>query len=694
MTRTQKQLTFVVVAGLFIGSCGPPTRTEIIPGLPGDGTANTAKPSAVADTVEEAPSDPWSGREDLIKPPAALPPKAIDLPPIERFTLPNGLPVVVIKNPRLPVVDVRLAVKVGQADDPRDKKGLAQFAALMLTKGTRTRNAATIAESIDYVGGSLGAEAGHEATVLSCSARIKSLRTCMTLLPDIAMNARFPLSEMDEIKRRLQAVVRQRKDNAGQLATVHLLNALWGAEHVRGWPLSARTIDAIQQKDLIAWYRKWFMPNNAVLVVAGNVDSKRVRLEVQRTLRWWPRRKAPEHKSYSDPALAGVKIRLVDKPGQTQSHIRVGHLGISHRDPAFFDHLVFNYALGGGAFSSRLMKVVRSEKGKAYGASSRFDRNVARGAFVASTFTRSAETVTTLQLILAELAKMRAQGPTAGEVTDAITNLTGSYAMRFESASDVAGAVLSAELHGLGETYVRDYPLSVAKVTVESARKAAAKTLDTENLIIVIVGDGGQVEPQLKKIGLPYEKVGHLEPVAGWERRLASAPADPKSEAAGRALLDKALAAKGGVDRLRKIKRLTLKANGKIVLGQQELPATLTRRFMAPDKLRLDIDIQLGGQVTNVVTILNGDKGWNKQPQTGLIDLPQDAISELRNQVWRDQELVLLRHKEKGTKVQSLGEKSRQGRAYHAVQMTRGDGRVSVVVYLDKEDHVAGLHDL
>ena len=690
--RLTAVLGAVLAATLVLATaCGGQPPSDVIPRLPGDGSANTARPGLGPAAVDTGPDDPWADSEKLLPAPAAQPPTALELPAIERFTLRNGLPVMVIKSSRLPVVSMQLAIKTGEADEPRDKRGLAQLTALMLNRGTRLRSATRIADDIDYVGGSLQASAGLETTLLSCVARSGSLSTCTTLLSDITVNPTFPAGEIDEVRQLLHAQVRQRKDDAGQLATAHFLNALWGDEHPRGWPMSARTIDAIQRNDMVTWHRQWFAPNNAVLAVAGDVDVKKLRFELDRVFRWWPKRNLPAHTSAETPAPGGLKIRLVDKPDQTQSHIRLGHFGISHKDPAFLDHVVFNYVLGGGGFSSRLMKVIRSKEGKTYGATSRFERYLAPGAFYASTFTRSAETMSTVQLMIAEWAKMKAQGPTLQEVTDAITHLAGSYGMRFESASDVVGAVLAAELHGLGDDHVREYPVRVAKVTRESASKAAAETLDTKNLVVVIVGDARVVGPQLDKMGLSHDKVSHLEPVASWERQGAVADADPAAEKAGRDLLEKALVAKGGAARLAKIQRVTLTGSGKIVVGPQEIPAKLTRRFSAPDKMRVDLELSFGGQTGQVLTILNGDKAWNRQPQTGLIELPPEGVTGLANQLWRDQEFILLRHRDKGARVRALGDRTRDGKTYDAVEVARADGEVSVTLLLDKQTRLPGF---
>ena len=280
------------------------------------------------------------------------------------------------------------------------------------------------------------------------------------------------------------------------------------------------------------------MPNTSLLVVSGDVDAKKLKSQLEGAFGTWAKGAVPPTPSYKDPGLSGSKIRLVDKPGQTQTHIRIAQFGIKHDDPRFFDTLVWNYALGGGAFSSRLMKVVRVEGGKTYGASSNFDRNLDKGSFVAQTFTRNSEAVATTKLILGEIAKMEKDGPTQDEVNAAIANITGGWGMRFQSASDIGNQLIGAELHGFGTEYLTNFSIAVGKVDVESAKRAASEILDAKNYVIVMVGDAKDIEPQLQKAGWRYEKVSFTDPVAkegGGPQQAQTPPAPagaPKSSGA------------------------------------------------------------------------------------------------------------------------------------------------------------------
>lgn len=690
MQSTTRRASLIAILLGLASACGSSQGATdisgVVPRLPGDGRGNVTEPTDQPRTVKPAEAkaepDPWAGRTDLLTPPAPQPPRPVTLPPIERFTLPNGLPVIVITKRDVPVVDVQLMVRAGTTDVAPADMGVAQFVSAMLPKGTRTRDARTIAQTIDTVGGALTVNPSFEATLLSCQALAEHQSTCVTLLADIASQPTFPQEEMDRVRRELQASVRQRHDDAGALAAAHFQNLLWGDEHVRGRPMSLRTLEGIDRNDLVAWHRTWFVPQNATLVLAGDVDAKALRLKLGQAFRTWPRAaKAPQHRTHAEPKVEGSRIRLVDKPGQTQTHIRIGHLGITHRDPDFFDTVVFNHVLGGG-FASRLVRVVRVEQGKSYGASAQFDRHRTRGSFVTSTFTRNAEAVATAELLLRELARMKQEGPTEPEVAAAVTHLAGQYAINFQSASDIAGAVLAAELHGFNADYVRNYPMSLAAVNAPSATKAAAAHLHPEAVAMVLVGDAKALEPQLKQRGWTYEKVGALDPIAAVERAPAKVePASPEVAAAGKALLDKALAAKGGEKKLRAIRTMTIKANGTIRSGGQEIQAGLTRRYLAPDKLRLDLDLKIPGGSAQVTTVLNGKKAWSKQPD-GVVALPPEGIVELEKQVWRDQEFVLLRGLEAGTRVEALGRQTRDGVAYEVLRLTRADG-LSADLFLD-----------
>lgn len=674
-----KKLVSILCTLAVAAACGPRTPSTagaVLPSLPGDGDGNLAHPTD--DRGGAKGTNPWTGRTDLIKPPVPRPPQAVTLPPVERFKLANGLSVVVVKNDRLPVVTMQLMIHAGRAEEPLARLGVAELAADLLPKGTRKRDALAIAKAIDFVGGAITADAGYEATWVTCSTMTKDTKVCMDLMPEMVLQPSFSEAELQKAKEVQLAEVSRRLDDAPALAGHHAQNLLWGNDHVRGWVTSSEWIRRLTRADVVAFHKTWYVPGNATLAVAGDVDVARLKKDLTRSFGAWAKAPVPARPKYVAPRLDGVKVRLVDKPGQTQTQIRVAQFGIAHDDSRFFPTLVWNYALGGGAFSSRLMKVVRSEGGKSYGASSTFDRNADPGSLVTATFTRTAETVATLELVLKEIKKMHDGGPTEEEVAAAIANLAGSYAMRVSGADDLAAALVTADLHGLSQAYVSDFPVLVGQVTRDDAAAAARSVLSAATFVVVLVGDGETIAPQLKKAGVPFERVRFDAPI-GPQPEAAAAPVDPTTAAAGLKVLDAALAAKGG-DKVVKLKGLRMSGTGKLEAQGQTVDVELTRTLALPDRMRMDIKIAKQFEISFALD--GGKGGWTRSPG-GVEDLPAAQRPELERQRWVDPELVLLRHRAPGAKVALLPAEKLDGKAADVVQVTSADGKHSTKLYFD-----------
>jgi len=674
-------------------ACGGKPPAPTVPMLPGDGDSHVVKPPPPK-TV--AASDPWSARNDLIAPPTPVSPAAIALPKIEEIKLANGLTVYAIKNDRLPVVSVQLAVRAGRMHEPRARLGVSGLTADMLVQGTQRRDFAAIRKAVDFVGGTLRAEATYEATMLSCSVLARSLTTCLELLPELVSQPAFPATALPRLRELAVADMRQRLDDASLVATAHASNLLWGNEHVRGWVGDEATLAAISREDLVAWHRAWFVPGNALLVITGDFDPKRLRGDLERTFGAWRKGPVPPAPTYGEPGLSGSRIRLIDKPGLAQTHIRIAQFGIKHDDARFFDTLVWNYALGGGGTASRLTRGLRLDTNKAYGASSTFDRNLDRGAFLASSITRNADAVIAAKRMLAEIAKLAAEGPTPDEVAAAIANLTGGYGLRFQSVTDFGAAVIGAELHGFGQQYLANFPVAVGAVTVEDAKKAAATILDPKAYVMVLVGDAKDLEPLLKKEGWRYEKIAFTDPINPPVKHVEG-PVDPKAAAAGAKLIDEALAAKGGKATLAAVKAISIVATGATLMQSQTMPVQISRTLVLPDKMRIDATFKPPGapkEVTVSVAIA-GTKGWQRgnDPKTNEVvvaDVTGAGLATADFERWREPELILLKATEPAAKTALVGDETIGGNAYSVVKVRSPFTDVDVLLYIDKKTKLIG----
>ncbi|MBK9036349.1 MAG: insulinase family protein [Myxococcales bacterium] len=668
----------LALVSMLAAACGPAAVREVIPRLPGDGTGNVAAPPT-DEVPRAAGKDPWTGRTDLIEAPPSKPPVAIKLPPVERWTMPNGLQVVVVKDDRLPTVAMQLAIRAGRSEEPLARLGVAELTANLLPKGTKKRSALQIAKAIDNVGGSITADATLETTWITCASLAKDARTCLQLLPEMVTQPSFAPDEIAKAKQGLLAEVSRRLDDTGQLAAVQVQNLLWGDGHVRGWVTSPATITALTRADLVAWHKAWFAPNNAILAIAGDVDVAKLKADLNRAFAGWKKATVPSRPRYPDPEPSAA-VRLVDKPGLTQTQIRVAQLGLRHDDPRFFATLVWNDVLGAGGFSSRLMKVVRVAGGKTYGASSTFDRNQERGALVAATFTRTEETVATLRLVEGELATMAKDGPTDDEIADAIAHVAGSYALRMTGADDIAAALVMAEMHGLSQAYVTNFPVLVGQVSRSEAADAAREILTPRRLAVVLVGDGAKLAPALDAAGIAYERVAFSDPIGpqpGGDRPTF----DPAKIAAAAKVLDAALAAKGA--RLTSLKTLRMVASGTLAAQGQNLPVTFKRTLVVPDRMRMDIEI---AKQFNVVIAVRGDAGWQSGP-AGVADLPASQLPALEQQRFVDAELVLLHARAQGVTAALIGVDKVDGAVCDVVHVF-APGGLEVFLLLDQQTHL------
>jgi zinc protease len=666
-----------------LAACGPKSTSVEVPRLPTDGNAHTAKPIAAP---MKAKDDAWTGRTDLITAPPAAAATALPLPPVEDWKLSNGLQVYVVKNDRLPTVSFQLAIRAGRQQEPRARLGVSEATADMMVKGTTKHDAIGLAKAIDFVGGTIGADATFEATLLSCAVLSRNKGTCLDLLPEMLTQSTFPDAELMKVKQDMVAGVRQRLDSADQLAAVHVQNLLWGPEHVRGWINSESSVNAIKRDELVTWAKTWFVPNNSILVVSGDVDTKTLKADLERTFGKWKRAEVPPTPAFKEQGLSGIRIRLVDKPGQTQTHIRIAQFGIKHEDPRFFDTLVWNYALGGGAFSSRLMKVVRVLGGKTYGASSAFDRNLDKGSFVTQTFTRNSEALATTKLLLAEIAKMQKDGPSQDEVHAAVANIAGGYALRYQSAGDFGSALIGAELHNFGTEYLTNYPLAVGRVDVDSAKRAAAEILDPHNYVVVMVGDAKDLEPQLKKEGWRYEKVSFTDTITADPQ--SDVPAnDPHALASARQALLEAMVAKGGKTKLFGVKSLQMLATGTTTIQKQTLPVEIERVFVLPDKMRIDATI---AKQLKVIVAVDGKTGWEEAPdqktqQPGVVDLGGNDMAAAQFEAWREAELILVKANDPSAKLTALPDEQIDGKDQSVVKLASPFGSLAVVMFIDKK---------
>ena len=435
----------------------------------------------------------------------------IALPKIESKVLDNGMKVMVIERHDLPIVAFRLILKTGAAYDPKEKAGLGNLTAGLLTKGTSSRTAPQIAGEIDFVGGGLGAGAGLDVTYVTCRVMSKYFDTGLDLLSDIVLNPTFTEDEVKRLRRQTLAGIIQKKDDPNTVLEEKFDYFLF-VDHPYAQASSGdeKTVAAITREDIVDFHKTYYVPNNVILAVVGDVKAGEVLQKVEAKFKNWQSKPLPDVKFASPPKIKGYQMLLVDKPDLTQAYIKLGHLGLAKKDPDEFPCKEMNYILGGGGFASRLVAKVRVEKGLTYGVDSQFDLNRDPGAFAVTMSTQTDSALAAIAAILDELKRIREAEVTPKELNDTKSFYTGYYPLRFETAEQVATQVLDTEIYGTGLDYIKNYRKNIKQVTPAEVLQAARKHIDPDNLKIVVVGNAEKLKAGLEKIG-PVKVVSFRE---------------------------------------------------------------------------------------------------------------------------------------------------------------------------------------
>ena len=294
-------------------------------------------------------------------------------PAIERRTLSNGLPVWIVELHKVPVAEVSLVIKAGAAGDPVDKPGTASMTADLLDEGAGTHGALELADAIDYLGADVSTASSFDSSVVSLHVPVARLSDALALMADVALRPTFPEKELQRVRDERLTSLLQSEDDPEALISIAFPRLVYGRAHRYSAPSTgtAGALKSLTAADLRAFHRRFYVPGNAALIVAGDTTAAAVVPRLESAFGSWtgaavavPRLPAPA------PAKAR-QVFLIDKPGAAQSQIAIGGVGVPRSTPDYFAIRVLNTVLG-GAFTSRLNTNLREQHGYAYGASSTF----------------------------------------------------------------------------------------------------------------------------------------------------------------------------------------------------------------------------------------------------------------------------------------------------------------------------------
>ena len=596
--------------------------------------------------------------------PAPLQPRAVQFPPYETRTLANGLQVVAVSHQEQPVISLRLLVKAGATEDPQGKAGVAMLAAALLDQGTTTRSAAEIADQIDFIGGALGAGAGRDLSFVNSVVMKDAFAFGLELVHDVARNPAFAAEEIDRQKQQALSSLQVNQGDPDYIAGTLFDRLVYGF-HPYGLPTggTADSLAAITRADLQTYHRQFFVPNNMILAVVGDVTPAEAFAAVERVFGAWPRAAVPVVRAV-DPPPPTRRIVIIDKPDAVQTEIRIGQLAIPRRHP---DYMAWDLAVKilGGEGGNRLHRVLRSQRGLTYGASADTEARKQSGSFVAETDTRTETTAQALRIAIDEFSRLPRERVRQDELGGAQDYLAGSFPLTIETPNQIATQILDVIFYDLPISEIGTFRERVIAVTPDDIQRVAREYVKPDRLSVVLVGNARLFVQELSQMGfggmeiIPLAEldlmsatlkreprraaVGTPPPAPGTAPRLmlaslqtASQTALPRSLEPAAAdpalvLLRRVITVKGGLAALTRVR--TVVADAQTTLRMEQGPLmSLTRSYVAyPDRFR--VDAKVNG--ADVVQVYNAGTAWVKDP-AGVHDAPTAMRADFSASVQRD----------------------------------------------------------
>lgn len=425
----------------------------------------------------------------------------VDLPDIQKMTLKNGLRVWLVEDRELPLVAFNLVLQNGTDSDPAAQPGLASMTADVLDEGTTTRSALQIAEELDFVGANLGVNAFTDGSSVTLNCMTKHMDKALNVFADILVNPTFPQKEFERLKQQRITGLLQQKDRPTTIASLAFNKVLYGDNHPYGMNSAGteQSLKNMTREDLMKFYETYYRPNNATLIIVGDVKLKNIAGKLEKLFASWKRADVPKINLPQAPTIASRTLYLIDKPGAPQSEVRIGYPAVARNTPDFFALQLLNRVLG-GQFASRLNMNLREKRGFTYGARSGFTFNKQPGPFVAAAGVTTAKTDSSMHEFFYEIDRTCADGVTPEELEFVKKGMAGNFALTFETPQQIAGGLQNLALYSLPDNYFETYLQNIANVTLDDVKRVAKKYLDSSRMAVVIVGDLKVIREGLEKM--------------------------------------------------------------------------------------------------------------------------------------------------------------------------------------------------
>ncbi len=409
-------------------------------------------------------------------------------PEIQSWKTENGARVLFVPATEIPMLDVRIVFDAGSARDD-GLSGLAVLTNGLLSEGAAGKTSQQIAEAFESVGAEIEYDASRDMALVGVRSLTESryLSSAIESLKQVLTQPDFPLGAYQRELNRMKVAVNAREQSPAALAAVAFNKAVF-AEHPYASPTAGtkQSLEKLSLDDVRAFYKKYYVANNATVAIVGNVERRQAEEIVKALVSALPAGEKAAALPAVEPLTEAQKI-VIDYPS-AQTHIFVGQPGMKRGDDDYFSLYVANHPFGGSGFSSRLVEVIREEHGLAYSVYSYFSPLREKGVFAMGMQTKTEQTLQALSLLDRELKKYVENGPQEQELADSISNITGSFPLNIDSNSKLLEYIAMIGFYDLPMNYLDHFIANVKAVDVDKVNDALTRRVDPDKMVTVIVG--------------------------------------------------------------------------------------------------------------------------------------------------------------------------------------------------------------
>ena len=425
--------------------------------------------------------------------------QTLKIPPHEKITLANGMTVLLMEKPGVPLVSFAAIVKAGSVMDPAGQEGLASVTAGLLRKGTGKRSAQKFAEDLDYIGASFAADAGLDFTSLSAECLSKDLDQGLDLVSDALLHPAFFETEVDKLLSQSIDGVKAAKDEAQSVTLSYYYGYLFGKHpYARPEGGDELSLARIKREAIVKFYEANYKPGSTILAVVGEFDRARLKAKLEQLFGAWPAASGARPAVPPLQMIKGRRLLLIDKPDSTQTFFALGNVGTAVNDPDRVAIRVVNTVFG-GRFTSQLNQALRVESGLTYGAESFFDSKEQPGAFAIFSYTKNDSTAQAIDLALKVLDKLHQEGVSAEELASAKAYIRGQFPPNIETSGQLARRIASNEFYGLTDDEINQLEARIDAVTLPLTKQVIAKHFPADNLVFLLIGKAAEIRPVVLK---------------------------------------------------------------------------------------------------------------------------------------------------------------------------------------------------